>query len=197
MDDPNENPDDPPILELLQGRKSHTKQFRTFYIFHERSRSCQKVPTGFISDLNQDYRNYVEWSPSAYPGLFLFDKDLLTSFSARNLQIAFFKRFATICCCKQLEHLTGIDWYKNDFTLSGSSWIKSTDKVTYSWFYKYIEIINYKESSNKAARVKWYLMRIRHVRHGWFFTNILREILCGYLISYKLYQNLYDGTFLK
>ena len=103
MDDPNENPDDPPILELLQGRKSHTKQFRTFYIFHERSRSCQKVPTGFISDLNQDYRNYVEWSPSAYPGLFLFDKDLLTSFSARNLQIAFFKRFATICCCKQLK----------------------------------------------------------------------------------------------
>ena len=60
MDDPNENPDDPPILELLQGKNSHTKQLRTFYIFHERSRSCQKVLTGFISDLNQDYRNYVE-----------------------------------------------------------------------------------------------------------------------------------------
>jgi len=26
MDDPNENPDDPPILELLQGREYHTKQ---------------------------------------------------------------------------------------------------------------------------------------------------------------------------
>ena len=99
MDDPNENPDDPPILELLQGKEYKTKlNFVLIYIFCERSRSC-KVPTGFISDLNQDYRNYVEWSLSAYPGLFLFDQDLLTSFSAK---IAY-KRCTAINSYKQLE----------------------------------------------------------------------------------------------
>jgi len=34
MDDPNENPDDPPILELLQGREYKTKlNFVLIYIF--------------------------------------------------------------------------------------------------------------------------------------------------------------------
>ena len=53
MDDPNENPDDPPILELLQGKKSHTKQFRTFYIFLYFFMNDQDLVKKFQLDLFQ------------------------------------------------------------------------------------------------------------------------------------------------